>query len=317
MVRFHSPGSLAHIMAHSIDGRPLFVDDFDRKEFLSRFDKILKKCGYECDSWSLMDNHYHLFVRTNNNPMSDLMRPLNGGYARWYNKKYKRRGYLFQDRYKSVLCQDSDYAKELIRYIHLNPLRANQVSSLEELKKWPWCGHGYLVGDESSAGMAFQQRNKVLRRFGEDELSAPKKYLEYLNEGIGEHFFESGNLQYTETLEIEVSKKGWPAVIGDHEFVINAMQKHEIHSHRLHHKDAYKKVMENLATSVTKKYSIAQQDLLTRSRRYINTIARQAFCKSAFHQELLPMAVIARFLQITISAVSKLVNKIYLVMSAG
>ena len=165
--------------------------------------------------------------------------------------------------------------------------------------------------------MAFQERNKVLRRFGEDESFAAKKYLEYLNEGIGEHFFESGNLQHTEAVEIEVSKKGWPAVIGDHEFVMNAMQKHEIHSHRLHHKDAYKKVMENLATSVSEKYSIAKQELVIRSRRYINTIARQAFCKSAFLEELLPMAVIARFLKITISAVSKLVNKIYLVMSAS
>lgn len=306
MARIHSPGALAHIMAHSIEGKPLFVDKLDRLEFLSRFEKGLKKTGYECDSWTLMDNHYHLFVRTNENPMSDLMRSLNGGYAQWYNKKYKKRGYLFQDRFQSILCQDSDYAKELIRYIHLNPLRANQVSSLEELEKWPWCGHGYLLGNGSSLGTGFQQRVKPLRRFGEDEESALKKYIEYLNEGFdGMKSYEAGNLGPVEAFEINGSKKGWAAVIGDHEFVLDAMKKYAIRSHRLHRPDKYEKVMEKIEKSITEKYSIGKENLITRSRRYINTIARQDFCKTAFHEELLPMAVIARFLQITISAVSK------------
>jgi putative transposase len=308
--RLHSPGSLAHIMAHSIEGRPLFVDKLDRQEFLFRFENLLKKTGYECHSWTLMDNHYHLVVRTNENPMSDLMRPLNGGYALWYNKKYKRRGYLFQDRFASVLCQDSDYAKELIRYVHLNPLRAKQVSTLEELEIWPWCGHGYLLGIESSLGKGFQERIKPLRRFGEDEESALKKYLEYINEGFdGMKSYEAGKLGPIESFEIDGSKKGWPAVIGDHDFVINAMKKHAIRSHRQHRPDKYEKVMEGIEKSVTEKYSIAKDDLITCRRRKINTIARQEFCKVAFDEELLPMSAIARFLQITIPAVAKLTSK--------
>jgi hypothetical protein len=265
-----------------------------------------------------MDNHYHLVVRTNEKPMSDLMRPLNGGYAQWYNKKYKRRGYLFQDRFASVICQDSDYAKELIRYVHLNPLRANLVSTLEDLEKWPWCGHGYLLGNESSLGEGFQDRVKPLRRFGEDEESALKKYIEYLNEGIdGEKGLETGKFQFAETLEIEGSKKKLPAVIGDPEFVRDAMLKCASEHYRLHSKDKYEKVMETLAVTVMEKYSLKREDLITRNRRYITTIGRQAFCKKAFYEELLPMAAIARFLQISISAVSKLTSKKYLFLSSS
>lgn len=316
--RIHSPGALAHITAHSIDDRLLFVDNLDRLQFLSRFEKLLKKTGYKCNSWSLMDNHYHLVVRTNEKPMSDLMRPLNGGYAQWYNKKYKRPGYLFRDRFASSLCQDSDYAKELIRYVHLNPLRANQVGSLEELEKWPWCGHGYLLGNKSTHGEGFQERVEPLRRFGEDEESALIKYIEYMNEGINRgKSLEPVELQLTETLVIGESEKKLPAVIGDHEYVKNAMLKAASTSYRLHSKDKYESVLENVAATVLEKYSLQKEDLITRKRRSITTIARQDFCKIAYNEELLPMSVIARFLRITIPAVSKLTSKKYLFLGSS
>jgi putative transposase len=315
--RIHSPGALAHITAHSIEDRPLFVDNLDRLQFISRLEKLLKKTGYKCNSWTLMDNHYHLVVRTNEKPMSALMRPLNGGYAQWYNKKHIRSGYLFRDRFASSICQDSDYAKELVRYVHLNPLRADLVSTLEELEKWPWCGHGYLLGNESSLGNGFQERGEPLRRFGEDEESALKKYIEYMNEGIkGGKSLEPGKLQLTEMLKVKGSKKEFPLVIGDHEFVKNAIKKAS-EGYRLHSKDKYEEVMEKRVLTVMEKYSIKREDLITRKRRPITTIARQDFCKIVFFEELLPMAAIARFLHISISAVSKLTSKKYLFLSSS
>jgi len=124
------------------------------------------------------------------------MRPVNSGYAQYYNKKYKRRGYLFQDRFKSTLCQDQDYAEELIRYIHLNPLRAGKVKSLDQLKTFAWCGHGFLIGDVKNAyGEQFQNREEPLRRFGENETDAIKAYLQYLAQGCpGEDNKKAGGL---------------------------------------------------------------------------------------------------------------------------
>ena len=76
MARMEAPGSLVHIMAHSIEGKPMFVDDMDRAEFLSRFEKGLEKSGYQCYTWALMDNHYHLLLRTSEKPMHKLMQGL-------------------------------------------------------------------------------------------------------------------------------------------------------------------------------------------------------------------------------------------------
>ena len=79
------------------------------------------------------------------------MRRLLTGYAIYYNRRYSRKGHLFQDRYKSIVCDKDSYLLELVRYIHLNPLRAGIVKDLEELNKYKWCGHSALVGKNPSA----------------------------------------------------------------------------------------------------------------------------------------------------------------------
>ena len=183
MARVHSPGQLIHIMSHSIEKRTLFVDDNDRLEFLSRFEKGITDSGFECITWSLMDNHYHLFIRINDKSLGTFMRSLNGGYALYYNKRHNKHGYLFQGRYKSIPCQDLNYALTLIRYINLNPLRAGMVKSLEELRDYQWCGHGCLLGNENAYGKNFQNRNTSLSFFDHNNLeNARILYLKFLEE---------------------------------------------------------------------------------------------------------------------------------------
>jgi len=117
------PGAIAHIMARGIDGRIIFKDDDDRSCFLSLLSESMVKTGYRCYGWVLMNNHYHLVVRCNDNSLDELMRTMNSRYAKYFNRKYTRRGYLFQDRFKSIITQDQHYLEELIRYVHLNPIR--------------------------------------------------------------------------------------------------------------------------------------------------------------------------------------------------
>lgn len=70
------------------------------------------------------------------------MRRLMTAYAGYFNQRHHRSGHLFQNRYKSVVCEEDPYLLELVRYIHLNPLRSGLVKDLEELENYPWCGHG-------------------------------------------------------------------------------------------------------------------------------------------------------------------------------
>lgn len=309
MNRIQMPGSLAHIMAHSVEGRDLFVDDDDRYEFLARFEKNLSICGYQCFAWTLMDNHYHFLVQTNHLPMSKLMQPLNSGYARYYNKKYGRSGYLFQGRFKSILCQDQDYAKKLIRYIHLNPLRAGIVKSPEQLKNWTWCGHGCLIGINEATGKSFQNREKSLRRFGTEEKEAIQNYLNFLFENYDISNPEAvGLLSNEETATTDSAFKGWPTVIGDQQFAKKAMEMYKNSKANFQNKTDYINILEKTAINICKQFEVNKEELLQKNPKGNLCKARAAFCYQAHIVETLPIKAIASFLNLTISPVSVLVQ---------
>ncbi|MDP3981457.1 MAG: transposase [Chlamydiota bacterium] len=138
--RLNIPGGVYHVISRGIERRDIFLDGIDKTEFLSRLENALVKTDSQCLAWVLMGNHFHLLIRTGTKSLSELMRKLLTGYAIYFNKKHKRHGYLYQNRYKSVLCQEDVYLLELVRYIHLNPVRAGIISTIEELDVYPWSG---------------------------------------------------------------------------------------------------------------------------------------------------------------------------------
>ena len=144
--RLDAPGLLQHVMARGIERRKIFFDDKDRKSFLERFAVILEETQTQCYAWALIPNHFHLLLRTGPTPLSKVMRRLMTGYAVTFNKRHNRSGHLFQNRYKSVICEEDPYLLELIRYIHLNPLRAKLVQNINELDKYLWTGHSAILG---------------------------------------------------------------------------------------------------------------------------------------------------------------------------
>ncbi len=309
VARVESPGSLFHIMAHSVEEKPLFADDQDKAEFLSRFEKALAKSRFICYTWALMDNHYHLFVRASENRMCKLMQGLNGGYAMYYNKRHGKHGPLFWGRFKALLCQDQNYAAQLIQYINLNPLRAGMVKSLELLKDYIWCGHSFLMGDKNGSGKNFQKREECLRRFGENEEQALKSYIEFLIESCGENTETAGQLSKVEATEISGSWKGWPSVIGDPEFVSDTLERYQDYLRRKHRVADYEYVLENIAQKVCQEYHISINELKRRGRKNARAFARAVFCYRLHVQEYIPLSVIARFLKTTISPVAVLVQK--------
>ncbi len=310
MNRLDLPGSLVHIMAHGIDGRKLFLDDEDRTEFVKRLASGLKKTRFDCLAWSLMDNHYHLLVRTTELPMSKLMRALNSSYARYYNKRYERSGYLFQNRFKSVVCQDMHYAANLIVYIHLNPLRGGIVKTIEQLESYTWCGHREMIACGGYSG-SFMNVKESLRRFGEKDLEAVINYKRMVSSTCNPESDNSkaGSLDKDSEQEIRGAFKGWPAVIGNPEFVKRVMEQHKISMHRMHRKADYYYVLEKIANEVCLKFNISRKELFKRGRRNSRSQARADFCYRTHIEELLPVSVVAEYLQITISPVTVLVER--------
>jgi putative transposase len=145
--RIDSPGALHHIIGRGIERRKLFLDDADRDNFVQRLHTILSGTETSCFAWSLLPNHYHLLLRTGNVPIATVMRRLLTGYAVSFNRTHRRYGHVFQNRYKSILCQEEPYLQELVRYIHLNPLRASVVSTLRQLDRYPYSGHSRLMAN--------------------------------------------------------------------------------------------------------------------------------------------------------------------------
>ena len=144
--RIDAPGALHHIMVRGIEGKKIFRNNNDRDDFLMRLGKILSETSTPCYAWALMSNHAHLLLRTGSAPLSHVMRRLLTGYAVTFNHRHRRRGKLFQDRYKSILCQEDSYLLELVRYIHLNPLRAALVKDFDHLIQYRFSGHSVILG---------------------------------------------------------------------------------------------------------------------------------------------------------------------------
>ena len=140
-----------------------------------------KKTGTATYAWSLLKNHAHLLLRSGYSGLPKFRRRFLTGYAFGYNRRHKRFGHLFQNRYKSILCEEDPYFRELVRYIHLNPVRAGLVADLQELETYPWCGHCVVLGRKEND---WQDRDYILGWFGEKEKTARQAYRRYVEEGL-------------------------------------------------------------------------------------------------------------------------------------
>lgn len=141
LARLDAPGVLHHVIIRGIERRKIFLDNADRDDILDRISNILPEANMACYAWALMSNHAHFLFRTGGVGLSTVMRRLLTGYAVSFNHRHKRYSHLFQNRYKSIICQEDVYFKELVRYIHLNPVRAKLVSGIGELNRYKYCGH--------------------------------------------------------------------------------------------------------------------------------------------------------------------------------
>ena len=179
--RLDAPGTLHHVIVRGIGKRSIVDDRKDRGNFVSRMGEIASDTGTEIYAWALMTNHAHILLRSGTFGLSRYMRRLLTGYAISYNLRHHRHGHLFQNRYKSIVCEEETYFLELVRYIHLNPLRAGLVKSLAGLDRYKWSGHSVLMGRYKND---WQDRDYVLRRFGKRVKAARGAYRKYVLEGV-------------------------------------------------------------------------------------------------------------------------------------
>jgi len=180
--RLDAPGALHHIMVRGINKTDIFTSDQDKARFLERLGENVTEGKCSIYAWVLMDNHVHLLFKSGKHGISAVMRKLLTWYAQYFNRCHNRTGHLFQNRYKSILCDEENYLLALIRYIHLNPVRAQIVQTIEELDRYPWSGHGTIIGKSKHSWMDI---DTVLSQFGAKKRRAISEYRRFVKAELG------------------------------------------------------------------------------------------------------------------------------------
>jgi len=173
--RIQYEGAFYHLIVRGNQRQDIFLDDNDRLTYLEKLKIYKQRCAFELYAYVLMDNHVHLLMETPKAPVSRIMQMLNFTYTQYFNKKYGKVGHLFQGRYKSYLCDKDAYLLALIRYIHMNPVRAGIVKNIDAYR---WSSHrDYVAG-----GSGLVTTTQVLRLFSGTLQTARKLYGDFMGE---------------------------------------------------------------------------------------------------------------------------------------
>jgi REP element-mobilizing transposase RayT len=179
-LRVEFADAVYHVTSRGIEGRRICADDGDRDRWLDILGRASERFGWKVLAFCLLDNHFHLFLRTPEAGLASGLRQLNGDYAGYFNRRHKRLGPLMQGRYKAVLVEDESHWLELSRYVHLNPVRAGLCARPEE---WKWSS--YRCYHRPALRPEWLDCNGMLSEFGRDEAKARKAYREYVAAGLG------------------------------------------------------------------------------------------------------------------------------------
>jgi len=316
--RLDAPGTLHHVMIRGTEGAAIFREEKDRQNFLSRLAQISQDTGARILAWVLMANHVHLLIVSGPQGISKFMRRLLTGYAVWYNRKYHRGGHLFQNRYKSIVCEEEAYLLELVRYIHLNPLRAGIVKNMQGLNRYPWSGHGVLTGRIKND---WQEREYVLRQFSETKVKAIRAYRKFMEEGEAQ-----GNRKELVGGGLVRSMGGWSQVLslrgrgkkiehdarilGGEDFVAEILKEADKRLRRQLQWGGREDRIDQIIKKVCKEEGIEEEELRNGGKRRRVSQVRAKLSFQLSREMGIPLAEIARHVGVCTSAVAKAVESL-------
>jgi len=311
--RLDIPGALHHIMVRGINKSKIFADDQDKTRFLERLGLAVAEGQCSVYGWVLMDNHVHILFKSGRDGISRVMRKVLTWYAQYFNRRHGRTGHLFENRYKSILCDEDNYLLALVRYIHLNPVRAKMVTTIEQLDRYPWTGHRAVVGKTAYAWMDI---NAVLSQFGARKKKAITAYRRFIQEGMGEG--KSSELTGGGLIR---SQGGWSQVLsmrgkgrkeesderilGDGAFVqeiLREAEEKQIRQIKLRRKG---RTIADILCEECRKSSVSGEELRQGSRRPRVCEARLAIARRSREELGLSGAEIARHVGVNTSSINR------------
>lgn len=314
LARLDASGILYHIIGRGIERKKIFFSDTDRSDFIDRLAALVEEGAMDVYAWALMPNHYHVLCKTRNQPLSSSMRKLLTGYVVNFNRRHRRHGHLFQNRYKSIVCQEDRYLKELVRYIHLNLLRAGLVKDLLELSHNPWSGHSALMGN---VNREWQETDYILSFFGQDRYRR-RNYQHYVQKGVAlgqrPELVGGGLVRslggWSEVLALRSrgeKQRSDQRILGDGEFVQNVISGLDDLIKKNLRLSGQRMDLAALADQVCRKYNISLGELCSGSRRQLVVEARSCVSWIAVRELGYSGADVARYLGVTNSCVTRFI----------
>jgi putative transposase len=315
--RIDAAGALHHVIGRGIARGRIFSSTTDREDFLNRLGDVIRDGKASCYAWALIPNHFHLLLRTGTASLSTMMRRLLTGYATSFNLRHRRQGHLFQNRYKSILCQEERYLLELVRYIHLNPLRAGLVENYEELVRYPYCGHGVILG---RGQMEWQDSEFILGQFGKTVSAARRRYSEFVKQGVdvgrrpdligGGLLRSQGGWEGVKSLrEAGTYQKGDERILGDRDFVTQVLSEADERYARRYRLRARGYGLEHVVDRVKQLLHLSSAEVLDSSKVRGRVEARSLLCYWATKELAITQIDLAERLGLSQSAVSRAVRR--------
>jgi putative transposase len=315
--RLDIPGALHHIMVRGINRADIFEDEHDRTKFLDRLGRTVTAGQCSVYAWVLMSNHIHILFKSGRDGISSVMRKLLTWYAQYFNRLHKRTGHLFENRYKSILCDEDTYLLALVRYIHLNPIRAGIAKNMEQLDGYPWSGHWAMIGKTKHTWMDTEY---VLAQFGDSHRKALRGYRKFIEEGASQ-----GHIRELTGGGLIRSRGGWSQVnairrrgqkeefderiLGSGDFVNTILKEIEVRELRQLKARRSGKNIQNIIEEECRRYRISSIELQGGSKRRKVSDARAVIGFRSREELGLSAAEIARHVGVNTSGITRAIER--------
>jgi len=301
--RWDAPGTIHHVIVRGIDGHEIFVDDEDRANLMERLDRVFLECRILCLARAFLPNHFHIVVKTATVPVSRAMQRINTGYARHFNARHERRGYVFQGRFRSRLVTDDSYLAAVVRYVLLNPIRHGCIPDLRALERDRWSSVSVLSG--YTPPHPVDDVASVLAMIDERPGHARRRLRSWLAVGLGQELPAAEALATGEGQCVSEQIRLGP----------EACRRVEASSSSSPPSPTFEATgrgpgdLEELAAAICAERRVTHSELCGGSRARRISAARAIFAYRAVCQMGFPVARVASLLGLTSSAVSQSVRR--------
>jgi len=177
-----SEKGIYHVMLRGNNKEKIFIDDYDKSRMVDTLSEKKKISGYYLYAYCIMDNHLHIILREGNETISKAIKRIASSYAHYFNKKYKKIGHVFQDRYLSECIEDDRYLLAAVRYVHQNPVKAG----IGSLKGYKWSSYAHYINGNDT----IVDTSEILEMISSNNAKAIREFVRFNNEVADERFID-------------------------------------------------------------------------------------------------------------------------------